>query len=364
MSRLTELLQMFKSRKKLELSEVAKMLGLSDSSAMLWARTLKQDNVIDIVQEGGKTFLVLLQQEKAQQAKEEVNLLAPLISDEAVPAKELSKLISEYSSKIDEMKRKSAELKSIERGRSDILYKDYVPLERRFEVELHLINQQLAEKESKIKDLEGRVKDVPRRISLIEANATKLEKIELYIHFNLEKSRVRIEKEVDRIEEIRTLVDKYTNEVNRRIGDQISNVRNVQKELARLKKMEDWIYLQQDMLEKNMKEYSQMRKQSLEELEELRDIMRAGFLKKYEKELRKMREAHLEEIDRIKEREKEFEAKMDSERKDLEKLTDESDKIVKAFELLSKKKIKVGEEAGEKETFVGELERVPAAGIE
>jgi len=363
MSRLTELLQMFKSKKKLELSEVAKVLGLSESSAMLWARTLKQDNIIDIVQEGGKTFLVLLQQEKVHQAKEQEKLLAPILSEETVPARELSKLINEYSTKIDEIKKRSTELRNISKERSDILYKDYVPLERRFEVELHLINEQLADKESKIKDLEGRVKEVPRRISIIEANATKLEKIESYIHFNLEKSRVRIEKEVDRIEEIRSLVDKYTSEVNRRIEDQLSNMRNVQKELARLKKMEDWIYLQQDMLEKNMKEYSQMRKQSLAELEELRDMMRAGFLKKYEKELRKMREAHLEEIARIKDREKEFQTKIDTEKRELEKLTDESDKIVKAFELLSKKKITV-EGTEEKETFVGELERVTPTGIE
>jgi hypothetical protein len=363
MSRLTELLQMFKSKKKLELSEVAKVLGLPEASAMLWARTLKQDNVIDVVQDGGKTFLVLLQQEKIHPLKEE-KILVPFPPGEAIPAKELSKLINEYAEKIEEMKKKSVNLRNIEKERSDILYKDYVPLERRFEVELHLVNEQLAEKESTIKDLEGRIKDVPRRISIIEANATKLEKIESYIHFNLEKSRVRIEKEVDRIEEIRSLVDKYTSEVNKRIEDQLSNMRNVQKELARLKKMEDWIYLQQDMLEKNMKDYSQMRKQSLDELEELRDIMRAGFLKRYEKEFRKMREAHLEEIEKIKTREKEFQVRIDTEKKDLEKLTEESDKIVKAFEILSKKKITLGEEREEKETFVGELERVPPAGIE
>ncbi|MCX6775625.1 MAG: hypothetical protein NT130_02135 [Candidatus Micrarchaeota archaeon] len=363
MSRLTELLQMFKSRKKLELSEVAKVLGLPEASAMLWARTLKQDNIIDIVQEREKTSLVLLQQEKIHPLTEE-KLLAKFPSGEAIPAKELSRLINEYAEKIEEMKKKSAELRNIEKEKSDILYKDYVPLERRFEVELHLVNEHLAEKENIIKDLEGRIREVPRRISLIEANATKLEKIESYIHSNLEKSRVGIEKEVDRIEEIRSLVDKYTSEVNRRIQDQLSSMRNVQKELARLKKMEDWIYLQQDMLEKNMKDYSHMRKQSLDELEELRDLMRAGFLKKYEKELRKMREAHLEETEKIKAREREFQARINAETKDLEKLTEESDKIVKAFELLSKKKLTLEEGSEEKETFVGELERLPPAWIE
>ena len=359
MKGITELLQMFKSKKKLELCEVAKILNLPEPSALIWARTLKQDKILDIVQEDGRTFLVLLEEIKAPQLREPEKQIREVVQ-ETISSKELSKLIDEYAVKIEEMKKKAADLRNMERERSSILYKDYVPLERRFEVELHLINEQLADKETKMKELEGRIREVPKRVNMIETQAAKLEKIESYIRFNLDKSRVRIEKEVDRIEEIRSLVDKYTNEVNKRIGDQISNIRSVQKELARLKKMEDWIYLQQDMLEKNMKDYSQMRKQSLAELEELRDIMRAGFLKKYEKELKKMREMHLEEIERIKIREKEFQGRIESESKELKKLTEETEGILKTFEALSKKKVKVEKD----KYFVGELERVPAAGIE
>jgi chromosome segregation ATPase len=357
MKGMTELLQMFKSKKKLELGEVAKLLNLPEASTLFWARTLKQDKILDIVHEDGKTFLVLMAQEKPFK---ELEKPLPEIPQETISAKELEKLIEEYATKIDEMKKKSAELREMEKDRANVLYKDYVPLERRFEVELHLINEQLADKEAKIKDLEGRIKEVPRRISFIESHAAKLEKIESYIRFNLDKSRVRIEKEVDRIEEIRALVEKYTSEVNKRIEDQISNLRGVQSELTRLKKMEDWIYLQQDMLEKNMKDYAQMRKQSLAELEELRDIMRAGFLKRYEKEFRRMREAHIEEIEKIKIREKELQQRIEAERKELAKLNEESERIVKTFELLSKKKIKVEKE----KSFIGELEKVPPAGIE
>jgi hypothetical protein len=362
MKRVTELLQAFKSKRKLELGEVAKMLNLSEASALLWARTLKQDNILDILQEEGKTYFVLLSQEKPQIIKELEK--KPPAQQETISPKQLSRLIEDYAKKIDEMKKKSAELLNMEKERSNILYKDYVPLERRFEVELHLLSGQLADKEEKIKDLESRIKEVPRRIILIESQAGKLEKIESYIRFSLDKSRSRIEKEVDRIEEIRSLVDKYTSEMNRRMEDQTSNIRNVQKELARLKKMEDWIYLQQDMLEKNMKDYSQMRKQNLEELDELRDIMRTGFLRKYEKELRRMQEMNLEEIEKIKMREREFQQRIDTESKELAKLNEESDRIVKAFELLSKKKIRVGEEIEKEKSFVGELERVPAGGIE
>jgi predicted nucleic acid-binding Zn-ribbon protein len=365
MKRVTDLLQAFKSKRKLELGEVAKLLNLSEASTLIWARTLKQDNILDMVQEGGKTYFVLLSPQKPTLLKEpEKKLLPEAAQEEMISPKQLSKLIEDYAVKIDEMKKKSAELINMERERSNILYKDYVPLERRFEVELHLINEQLADKESTIKELESRIKEVPRRISLIESQAAKLEKIESYIRFSLDKSRVRIEKEVDRIEEIRALVEKYTSEVNRRIQDQTSNLRNVQKELARLKKMEDWIYLQQDMLEKNMKDYSQMRKQSLTELDELRDIMRTGFLKRYERELRKMQEMHLEEIGKIKAREKEFQQRIEAEGKELARLNEESDRIVKAFELLSKKKIKVEEQVEKEKSFVGELERVPAGGIE
>jgi len=365
MKGIAELLQMFKSRKKLELSEVAKVLNLPEASTLFWARTLKQDNIIDIVQEDGKTFLVLVTQEKVLPFKEaEKRLLPEPMPVETISSKDLEKLIEEYATKIDEMKKKSAELRNMEQERSNILYKEYVPRERRLEVELHLINEQLADKESKIKDLESRIRDVPKRISIIETQAAKLEKIESYIRFNLDKSRVRIEKEVDRIEEIRSIVDKYTSEVNRRIEDQVSNLRSVQKELARLKKMEDWIYLQQDMLEENMKGYSQMRKQSLAELEELRDIMRAGFLKKYEKELRRMREAHVEEIERIRMREREFQQRIEAERKELARLNEESERILKTFELLSKKKIRVEKEGEKEKAFIGELERVTPAGIE
>jgi len=365
MSGIKELLQLFRSKRKLELGEVAKVLNLPEASTLFWARTLKQDRIIEIVQEDGKTFLVLLSQEKAPQLKEpEKKLPLEPIQEETISAKELSRLIEDYAVKIEEMKKKSAELKNMERARFGILYKDYVPLERRFEVELHMINEQLADKESKIKDLEGRIKEVPKRINLIETQATKLEKIESYIRFNLEKSRVRIEKEVDRIEEIRALVEKYTSEVNRRIEDQTSNLRSVQKELARLKKMEDWIYLQQDMLETNMKDYSQMRKQSLTELEELRDVVRAGFLKKYEKELRKMRESHVEEIEKIRMREREFQQRIEAEGKELAKLNEESERILRTFELLSKKKVKVEKDVEKEKSFIGELETVPASGIE
>ncbi len=359
MKRVTDLLQAFKSKRKLELGEVAKMLNLSEASALLWARTLKKDNILDIVQEEGRTYFVLLSEEVPQILKEPEKRLPPA-PEETISPKQLSKLIEDYAEKIDEMKKKSSELASMERERTNILYKDYVPLERRFEVELHLINEQLADKEEAIKDLESRIKDVPKRITNIESQAAKLEKIESYIRFSLDKSRGRIEKEVDRIEEIRSLVEKYTSEMNRRIEDQTSGLRNVQKELARLKKMEDWIYLQQDMLEKNMKDYAQMRKQSLSEIDELRDIMRTGFLRKYERELRRMQEMHLEEIEKIKTREKEFQQRIEGERKELAKLNQESERIVKTFEALSKKKIKVEEE----KSFVSELEKVPAAGIE
>lgn len=363
MKPVNELLQMFKSSKKLELGQVAKILNLSEASTLLWARTLKQDNILDIVQEGGKTYFVLLSEEKSL-IKEPEKMLVPPALEETISPKQLSKLIEEYAEKIEEMKKKSSELANMERERSHILYKEYVPLERRFEVELHLINEQLADKEETIKELEGRIKEVPRRITAIESQAAKLEKIESYIRFSLDKSRSRIEKEVDRIEEIRSLVDKYTSEMNKRIEDQTSSLRNVQKELARLKKMEDWIYLQQDMLEKNMKDYSQIRKQSLTELDEMRDVLRTGFLRKYERELRKMQDMHLEEIDKVKDRERELQQRIESERKELARLNQDSERILRTFEALSKKKIKVEPEVEKDKSFVSDLERVPAAGIE
>jgi phage-related minor tail protein len=152
--------------------------------------------------------------------------------------------------------------------------------------------------------------------------------------------------------------------MNKKIEDQTSTLKNVQKELARLKKMEDWIYLQQDMLENNMKDYAQMRKQSLTEIDEIRDIMRAGFLKKYERELRRMQEMHLEEIERIKIREREFQQRIENERKELAKLNQDSERILRTFELISKKKIRVEEDTGKEKSFVSDLEKVPAAGIE
>lgn len=350
MKGLDELLQLFKSKRKLELGEVAKVLNLPEHSTLLWARTLKQDGILDIVQEEGKTFLILVGEKAQVEGK----------PAEAIPAKELSKMIEEYAEKIEEMRKKIDAMKNLEKERSEIMYKEYVPAERKFEVELHMINEQLAEKEAKIKELEERVKEVPKRITMIEAQAQKLEKVEQYIRFNLDKSRQRIEKEVDRIEEIRSLVERYTSEVNKRVEDQIASLRNVQKELARLKKMEDWIYIQQDMLEKNMKEYAEMRKQSLAELEELRDVMRAGFLKKYERELRMIRERHVAEIEKIKEREREYQQKIEERRKEVAKLTEETEKLLKTFEQISKRKVKVERE----EAFAGELEKLPPAGIE
>jgi len=351
---LDELLELFKSKKKLELEEVAKVLNLPESSTLFWARTLKQDGILDIVQESGKTFLILAK-EKGVGEKE---LEAPT---ETIPASRLSKLIEEYAEKIEEMKKRSEEIKKLEKEHSDVVYKEYVPLERKFEVELHMMAEQLADKEARIKELDSRIKEVPKRITMIESQAQKLERIESYIRFSLEKSRARIDKEVDRIEEIRSLVEKYTSEVNKRIEDQVASIRNVQKELAKLKKMEDWIYVQQDMLEKNMKEYSEMRKRSLSELEELRDVMRAGFLKRYEKELRMMKERHLAEIEEIKRREKEYQQRIEEQRKELAKIAEETDRILKTFEQISKKKIRVEKE---EKPFIGEIEKVSPVGIE
>lgn len=68
---------------------------------------------------------------------------------------------------------------------------------------------------------------------------------------------------------------------------------------------------------------------------------------------------HLEEIERIKIREKEFQGRIESESKELKKLTEETEDT-QDFRGAFKEESK----SGEGQVFCGELERVPAAGIE
>jgi|GEM_PF-1966820 len=377
MKRIEELYQLFKTKGKVELGEVAKVLKISQNSALFWAKALQEDKVLSIREENGRTYLMLISDTKIPiPSPKKVRLsrvVQPFVEaivgkeKKAVSEEELATLTEKYAVKVAELKKRSDEIQQMEKTRATIIYKDYIPLERRFEVELHLINQQLADKEERIKELDKRIKEVPSRFGVIESHASKLEKMEAYVRDSIEKSKARIEREMGRIRMVQGLAERHIIEVGKRIAEQTTKLKDIEKELFRLRKMEDWMYIQQNDLDRRMKEYAKIRRESMRELDDLREIFRTGFLKKHSKELGRIKEKHELEIDQIRKREEELSEKIKAARKDLERVTNESRAIIERFEKITKRKVeieKAREEFGEKKEFVKDVKTMPSTGIE
>jgi hypothetical protein len=377
MRRIEEIYQLFKTRKKVELGEVAKLLKISENSALFWAKALQQDKVLSIQEEDGKIYLILVSEAKIQAPSPKKVKLSRVVKPfvdaimgkekETISAEEVSSLTDDYAKKIADLKRKSDEIQEMEKTRTTIIYKDYIPLERRFEVELHLINQQLADKEERVKELEKRIREVPGKFEVIESHATKLEKMESYVRASIDKSKARIEREMARIKMLQGVVEKHIIEVGKRIAEQTTKLREIEKELFRLRKMEDWMYIQQSDLDKRMKDYARVRRESMKELDDLREIFRAGFLKKHSKELSRIKEKHEVEIYQIRKKEEELNEKIRIAKKDLFKITNDSKAIIERFEKITKRKVeieKAHEELEEKKEFVKDVKTMPSTGIE
>lgn len=341
-----ELYDLFKKKKRIPLKEAAAILNIAEGTALKWAKALQEDGIIEIEFKDHDVWLVWT----SVAAKP----LPPPPSEEELKKKplgeieeEFRRLVKDYEEKIEEIKRKSVELQTLEKERASIIYKSYIPLERRFEAELQILNEQLAEKERQIHELEMRIREIPSKVTSVEEQARKLEQIEAYARKSVSESKVRIQAEMLKIREAQALIERHLKEVTLRIEEQTAKLKLIEMELIRLRKVEQWMELQQVELERRLGEISESRKVSLREFSALKATVTIDYVKHYMKELTALKERHASEIHKIKAKEAELNEKVRRARRELAKLTSESRVLLERFERITKKRKKA--EIAEKE---------------
>lgn len=135
-----------------------------------------------------------------------------------------------------------------------------VPLERRYEAELQLLNEQITAKEKAISEFDSRVRGMPERMAKLGLQARKLEEVEAYARKNVSEAKVKIEAETGRIREARAAIEEYLREVSARMAEQNERMRSVERELLRLRKLEQWMSVQESELEGTLEALSKERK--------------------------------------------------------------------------------------------------------
>ncbi len=355
------LYSLFKKRKRIPLKEAAAVLKIPPATALQWAKSLQEDGILDVEFAGEDVLLVWVSPEGKP--------LPQVPSDEELKKKslkeleaEFKRLVDEYGNKIDEIKGKSAELQALGKERAEIIYTRYIPLERRFEAELQLLHDQLAEKEKQIAELEKRIREVPNKMATVEEHAKKLEQIEAYAKKNVAESKARTKVQIEKIHEVQTVVERHLKEVSLRIEEQTLKLKLVEKEIIRLRKIEQWMEMQQAELEHRLKEMSEVKRASLKQYSAIRAAVTTDYIKSYIKELTTLKEKHAHEIYDIRRREEELNAKIAKARKELAHLSSESRVIVERFEQVAKRKGKAP--AVELTEFRRDLDTVAAGNIE
>ncbi len=365
MKGIDELYALFKKRKRIPLKEAATLLKTTEGTALKWARAMQEEGIIGVEFKGEDIILVWASTEggRPPEHPEEPRRKATQETEA-----EFQRLVDEYERKIDEIRRKSTELQELGKERSEMIYTKYIPLERKFEAELQILHDQLADKEKQIGELEKRIRDMPGKVASIEERAHKLEQIEAYARKNVAETKARVQSEVARIQEVQATVESHLKEVAMRIEEQTLKLKLIEKELIRLKKIEQWMEMQQTGLEDRLSEVSSTRKASLKQYSALRSTLTADYIRNYMKELATLKERHAREIYDIKGKEEELNENVKQAKRELGKLTSESRLIIERFEKVSQKR-KHAEKAvkdfgEEREQFERDLEALSSQNIE
>ena len=329
MKGIDELYGLFKKRKRIPLKEAAALLKVGEDTAMQFAEALREDEIIDIEKKGGETILAWRGAAPRPPESKEA-----LRESEA----EFRAIVSEYERRMEEVRRKNTELQDLAKERAQIIYTRYIPLERKFEAELQLLHDQLADKEREIGELDKRIRDMPGKVASIEEHAKRLEQIESYARKNIAESKVKVNAATTRISDVQASIETHLKEVSLRMEEQTLKLKIIEKELIRLKKIEQWMEMQQSELERRLAEVSATRKASIKQYSVLRATVSADYIRGYLKELAALKDRHAREVYEIRKKEEELNEKVRLAKKELTGLTDESRLLVERFEKLSKKR--------------------------
>jgi len=333
MKGIDELYTLFKKKKRINLREAAKVLKVPSSTALRWARALEEDGILDIEFEGKEIMLNWVSMSAPKKTKDSSG-----DGEEEVSKRleyEFEKITKEYEKKISQIREKSTELRELEKERSDIVSRNYTPLERKFEAELQLLNDQLNSKEAEVAEMEQLVSSVPKRLETVAEKARKMAEIESFAKNSVAKARSRVKGELKKINDTQSLIESYLKEIHERVEEQNERLRGIEKELLRLKKIEDWMIVQQEELESKLDVISKDRVESLKRYSDLKESFSTGYSKKYLGQLASLRDKYARELKSIKKKEAELELGINKTKKELTKLNIESKLIVNRFEKLS-----------------------------
>ena len=356
-----ELYELFKVRKRVTLAEAAKVLGIPRATALRWAKMLQEDGVIEIEAVGDE---VILNWAGAKKAKHEEAPKPEHVPRAATPEKEFQQLVHEYEQKIEAIRRSSAELQDLDMKRADLISTRYVPLERKFETELQLLHDGLAEKERHISELDKRIRAMPDKVAGIEEQSQKLEQIESYARKSVSEARIKIQAEAERITEAQAAIDKHIKEVSAMLEEQTGKLKRVERELIRLRKIEQWMIVQQRELERSLDEVSAERKESLKSFSSLKSSLSLEYVKNYIKELGTLKDKYAREAHGIRQEEDALNQSVSDSRKELSRLTAESKEIIERFETVAGKRKGKKAASSEWKAFEKSLDSLASSNIE
>lgn len=361
MKGIDELYSLFTKRKRIPLKEAAELLKIAESTVLKLAQVLQKDGLLDIEVKGEEVTLVWTGGEGGkppEPGEEERRILGEV-------AAEFERLVEEYERKINDIRMKSSELQELGKERAEMIHTKFIPLERKHEAELQLLHDQLAGKEREIAELEKRIRSMPDKVASIDERARKLEQVEAYARKNVSETKVRVQAEAAKIREAQAAVEAHLKEVALRVEEQTAKLKLIEKELIKLKKIEQWMEMQQADLERRLAEVGEDRKASLKQYSSLRATVTTDYIKNYIKGLASLKDRHAREIYNIKRKEEELNEKVKQAKRELSKLVTESKLVIDRFETVSKKRKRTRKELGkEKEQFERGLEALSSQNIE
>ena len=360
-----ELYRLFTKHKRVALDEVAQLLGISKAAALKWAQMLQEDKVISIESSDEGTFLVWTGKLKEEQLAPAVEQKKQKHPSAASIEQELERIVREYESKMAEIRQKSADLQELMEKRADLLPSRYIPLERKLEAELQLLHNKLAEKEHEIGELDKRLRSIPDRLAKLEEQAKKLEQIEAYARKNVYEARVKIQTESIRSRETQAAIEQHLNDANAKIEEQREKLKRIERELIRLRKIEQWMMVQQKELERGLEELSESKKESLKQYSSLRSSLTPEYFKSYIKELAALKDRYVREMHAIQKEREQLDSETREARRKLASLIKEAKELIEEFESAAAK-AKRGRHAEESEwsRFEKSLESLASSDIE
>ncbi|MDD5317860.1 MAG: hypothetical protein PHF51_03975 [Candidatus ainarchaeum sp.] len=336
-----ELYARFRKRSRIPLHEAAAILKIPEQTALSWAKLLEKDGMIGVSRLGEDVYLAW-SGKKARGGS-----------------------AAEYRQKLAEAGRRGGELKALTDEQAKVVYKKFIPLERKFDAELQLINERLAEDEREILEFEKRMQALPAKLARLGDNAEKLDKIEAYARKNLNEARVRIEAESGRIREAQASIDEHMRDVASRVDEQSERVKRIEKELMRLRKIEQWMSIQETELEKGVEELARQKGAVIDDFAKVKRSISPEAVKEMLRELREIGERYSLAVHDVMREEAELGERITEEKKALVRAVSEGVCALRALPESGQAK-KRGARGGDDEwkRFLRDLDEIASSNIE